>query len=283
MTHKRIMMVGQRWGTGTMTTDKYGHWDITLFGEFDPDEFFGFIYEIEELATGRCYIGKKFFRHKRKKTKADKSKFKESDWKEYTSSCEPLKESIEQQGKDNFTFRILSLCAGRSQLTYEECQYQYTRDVLRTKLPNGERKYFNKTIGHLLFAGVEKQSDEAKAKMSAYAKNRTTEHKEKIYSQLRGREFTPEHKAKLTEALLNRPEPHHTGQCREKISETLMGHVVTEETKAKMSAHIKTPEHRRKMALAKLGKPRHFTPEHRAKIAATKLLNKQKKLSGIPT
>lgn len=143
----------------------YGHWDITQFGEFDPNDFFGFIYEIEEIATGRCYIGKKFFKHKRKKTKADKSKTKESDWREYTSSCEPLKEAIALQGKDKFSFRILSLCSGRCQLTYEENQLQFTRDVLRARLPNGERKYFNKTIGHLLFAGVEKQTDATKEKM----------------------------------------------------------------------------------------------------------------------
>ena len=148
-------------------TDKYGHWDTGEFSEFNPDDFFGFIYEIEEIDTGRCYIGKKFFKHKRKVTKSDKSKFKESNWKDYTGSCEPLNETIELRGKDKFAFRILSLCSGKSQLTYEECQLQYTKDVLRSKLPNGERKYFNKTIGHLLFAGVEKQTDESRAKIAA--------------------------------------------------------------------------------------------------------------------
>ena len=27
----------------------YGHWDISAVGDFDPAEFFGFIYEIEEI------------------------------------------------------------------------------------------------------------------------------------------------------------------------------------------------------------------------------------------
>lgn len=253
----------------------YGHWDITQSGEFDPSDFFGFIYEIEEIATGKCYIGKKFFRHKRKKTKADKSKTKESDWKEYTSSCEPLKEAIELQGKDKFSFRIVSLCSGRCQLTYEENQLQFTRDVLRARLPNGDRKYFNKTIGHLLFAGIEKQTDASKAKMSAYAKNRTPEHKKKLSDAMIGFKHTDESKFHMSQSKMGRI---HSEETRGRIANTLMGHAVSEETRMKMSAHIKTKEHRRKMALAKIGKPRVFSIEHRARIAATKLANKQKRL-----
>lgn len=174
----------------------YGHWQTEV--EFDPNDFWGFIYEIEEISTSKLYIGKKQFRFKRKKTKANPSRTKESDWREYTSSCEPLKEAIKLQGKDNFIFRIITLCAGRSQLTYEENKLQYTRDVLRSKLPNGERKYFNKTIGHLLFAGVEKQTEASKEKMRAYAQNRTPEHKEKIYSKRRGVPHTTEAKNNMT-------------------------------------------------------------------------------------
>lgn len=196
--------------------DDYGHWDITLFGDFDPNEFWGFIYEIEEIATGRCYIGKKQFRFKRKKTKSNPSKTKESDWKEYTSSCEPLKESIALQGKDKFAFRILSLCAGRSQMTYEECQLQYTRDVLRSKLPSGERKYFNKTIGHLLFAGVEKQTAEAKAKISAakMGHRHSAETKAKMSASGKGKIITEEQKTLISIAK--------------------MGHKVSKETKARI-------------------------------------------------
>lgn len=232
----------------------YGHWDITHVGEFDPTEFFGFIYEIIDNESQRAYIGKKQFLHKRKKTKSNPSRYKESDWRTYQSSCEPLIEEIEKRGEDQFTFIILTLCAGRSQLTYEELQYQYIRDVLRTKLPNGERKYWNRTIGHLLFAGVEKQSDEARSKMSVYAKNRTPEHKEKIYSQTRGREFSEDEKRNLSIAQIKRhQDAPHTEETKKKISETLMGHPVSEETKIKMSLHKKTPEHLQKLSLKKIG------------------------------
>ena len=222
----------------------YGHWDITEFGEFDPSDFFGFIYEIEEIATGRCYIGKKFFRHKRKKTKADKSKTKESDWKEYTSSCEPLKESIEQQGKDKFTFRIVSLCSGRCQLTYEENQLQFTKDVLRSRLPNGERKYFNKTIGHLLFAGVEKQTEATKEKMRATQKRVKN---------------TPESKETNRQAQLivqNRPEIKEANRVKMLGNKCRLGIPHTPETLEKIRiaaiGRIKGPKTRQKMRLARL-------------------------------
>jgi hypothetical protein len=132
----------------------YGHWDISIVGEFDCLDFFGFIYEIEEIDTGRIYIGRKQFRTKTR-----------ADWRIYTSSSEDVKALIKERGKECFMFRILILCAGKSQLTYEEERLQYCSDVLRTRLPNGERKYLNKSIGYKHFAGVEKQTEQAKEKI----------------------------------------------------------------------------------------------------------------------
>jgi len=225
-------------------TANCGHWIIDI--EFNPDDFWGFIYEIEEIATGRSYIGKKQFRFKRKKTKSNKSKTKESDWREYTSSCIPLQEAIETQGKDKFVFRMLSLCSGRCQLTYEENQLQFTRDVLRAKLPNGERKYWNKTIGHLLFAGVEKQTEEAKAKMSAARLGKcrapfTEEHKRKLSMSKRGKIHTKETKLKMSARQKGRPRGPHTEETKIILSAILvgntrcLGYLHSEETKRKMS------------------------------------------------
>jgi len=153
--------------------DDYGHWDISRVGEFYCDDFFGFTYEIEEIDTTRIYIGRKIFRHKSKKS---------SNWREYTSSSEELQALIVQRGKENFNFRITTLCVGKSQLTYEEEHLQMVADVLRTRMPNGERKYFNKSIGYKRFAGVEKQTDQAKQKITAYLKDRPkcASHKEAI-------------------------------------------------------------------------------------------------------
>lgn len=138
-----------------------GHWNIDEVGLFDPDEFFGFIYVITQRSTGRAYLGKKFFKHKRKKTLKNKSRTKESDWRDYTSSSELLNELITECGKDDFEFRILTLCTGRCMLTYSELEQQFAHDVLRARLADGSRKYFNGTIGHLNYSGIEKQTQEA--------------------------------------------------------------------------------------------------------------------------
>lgn len=140
----------------------HGHWDISAVGEFNPALFFGFIYEIQERATGRRYLGKKVFRFKRKKTKSNPSRTKESDWRDYTSSCVPLADAIEAHGKDHFAFRILKLCSGRCELGYTELEMQFACDVLRARLPNGEPMYFNKTVGYKNYAGLEKQTAETR-------------------------------------------------------------------------------------------------------------------------
>jgi hypothetical protein len=139
-----------------------GHWDDSLVGEFDPTKFFGFIYLIEDRDTGRAYIGKKFFKHKRQKTLKNKSRTKESDWKHYNSSCEELCEAIAERGASHFFFKILRLCSGRCELSYTEQELQFAHDVLRARLPNGEHKYYNKTIAHFNFAGLEKQTAESR-------------------------------------------------------------------------------------------------------------------------
>lgn len=216
-----------------------GHWNIEAVGEFDPSEFFGFIYEIEEVGTGRAYIGKKFFRFKRKKTKADPSRTKDSDWRDYTSSCVPLQEAIQEQGKDKFAFRILSLCSGRCQLTYEEQQMQFTHDVLRAKLPNGERKYWNRTIGHFLFAGVEKQTEETKRKISEALKGVS---RPDIAESNQRRICSPETKAKMVEAHTG---ILHTEEAKAKIGEAAIG---------RRSGVSHTPEAKAKIGEASRGR-----------------------------
>ena len=148
----------------------YGHWDIKEVGPFDPKEFFGFIYVIEERATGRAYLGKKFFTHKRQKTKSNASRTKESDWRTYTSSSELLNTLIKEQGKDAFDFRIVRVCSGRCELGYTEEEMQFALDVLRARLPNGDRKFFNRTVGYKNYAGLEKQTLLTKSKLARMMK-----------------------------------------------------------------------------------------------------------------
>lgn len=144
----------------------YGHWDISQVGIFNPADWFGFIYIIEHRTTGKAYIGKKFFLHKRQKTKTDKSRTKESDWRFYCGSSDRVKDLINEHGRDAFTYRILRLCSGRCELSYAEEESQFAADVLRARLPNGERKFLNQTIAYRNFNGIEAQTERSRQLMA---------------------------------------------------------------------------------------------------------------------
>lgn len=163
---KSPMMRGVKVTTNNSDSD-YGHWDISEVGPFDPTEWFGFVYEVIQKSTGKSYIGRKQFKFKRKKTKSNKSRTKPSDWLDYTTSSELVQSLIEETGMDDFEFRILKLCSGKCELNYEEESLQREKDVLRARLSNGERQYLNGTIAYKNFGGLEKQTEESKAKIRA--------------------------------------------------------------------------------------------------------------------
>ena len=130
-----------------------GHWQFSK--QFEVSDFFGFIYRITELNTGREYIGKKqFTKMTRKVVKGRKNRkvvYSESNWKVYTGSSVELNEQISVNGKDNYKFEIISLHKTKGSLYYAEVRVQVIEDVLRVKLPNGVRKYFNKQIAAVKF------------------------------------------------------------------------------------------------------------------------------------
>lgn len=130
-----------------------GHWKFPH--EFDPSDWFGFIYRITEIDTGREYLGKKQFTKLRRKTiknrKNKKHIHSESDWKTYTGSSVELNDAIAAKGKDNYQFEIESLHKTRGSLHYAEVHAQITENVLRETLEDGSRKYFNKQIAGVKF------------------------------------------------------------------------------------------------------------------------------------
>jgi len=69
----------------------------------EPGEFYGFVYCITNLLSGKQYIGKKFFwSTKRKQVNKVRKRYKvESDWKEYWSSSDELKEDVRTIGTEN--------------------------------------------------------------------------------------------------------------------------------------------------------------------------------------
>ena len=129
--------------------EDYGHWN-NLPNEFNPDDWFGFVYCITRNDTQRKYIGKKqIHSYRRKKVKGRKNRKKvitEAKWREYTGSCDDLNKEIETLGKDKFTFEVLKLCKTKGELTYSEVEYQIKRDVLTSLLEDGSKKYYNSNI-----------------------------------------------------------------------------------------------------------------------------------------
>jgi len=115
--------------------ENFGHWILSLENNQEIVKPYGFIYLITNNISGKKYIGKKqcLTTLKRKPLKGKKNKRheeKETDWKEYTSSCRELNEDIKLHGKDSFTFEILKWCESKFDLAYSEIKMQIEREVL---------------------------------------------------------------------------------------------------------------------------------------------------------
>jgi hypothetical protein len=111
-----------------------GHW-ILNEGVVIENSAFGFIYEITNTILNKKYIGKKqcTSRIKRKPLKGktrNRIDYKESDWREYTSSSNELNNDIKKYGKDKFIFKIIKICNSKWALAYYEIKEQIDKDVL---------------------------------------------------------------------------------------------------------------------------------------------------------
>ena len=111
-----------------------GHWIFN--GDVNELEGkLGFVYLITHLTSGRRYVGikqmkSKFRRPPLKGKKRKRIAWKETDWKTYQSSSEPLQKMIEEFGPDDFEFRILSTHNSKSRLKWEELKIQVENNVL---------------------------------------------------------------------------------------------------------------------------------------------------------
>jgi len=101
--------------------------------EFEySDEWYGFIYLIENLKNGRKYIGRKFLTKAAYKTVKGKRKKirKESDWADYYGSSPALLADVEVYGKEHFRRTILRLCKSRGECNYFETKEIFDRDAV---------------------------------------------------------------------------------------------------------------------------------------------------------
>jgi len=149
-----------------MTNWIYKGKEITCLEDIDNyEKILGFVYIIERKASKKygphkIYIGKKILHHSRKTRITKKEKLltptrrvfkrvvKESDWKLYWGSCDPLKADMKVIPQQYFTRTILEFCFSKKQLAYSEIEYQFKQDVLRKDTYNGNilGKYFRKDL-----------------------------------------------------------------------------------------------------------------------------------------
>ena len=120
----------------------------STFSSDDINSFFGFVYRITNLQTGKQYIGRKYFVQKRKPRNGTSKRrvTSESDWKKYYGSSPELKADVKQFGRENFKREILSLHATLGKVNYEETKQLFLNNVLQETLEDGSPKFYNSNI-----------------------------------------------------------------------------------------------------------------------------------------
>lgn len=104
----------------------------------------GMIYLIEEISTGKIYIGQKvLWGTKTRMVNKKKKKIKvESDWKKYYSSSAYINKQVEEHGVGDFKRSVLMLVMGDGMLNYMELKIQMLLLVLED-----ETRYINGYVG----------------------------------------------------------------------------------------------------------------------------------------
>ena len=118
----------------------------TTFTSNDINDFFGYVYCITNLQSGKKYIGRKYFTQRRKPRGGKRRVTSESDWKKYYGSSPELKSDVKRLGKENFRREIISLHETLGKVNYEETKQLFLHNVLIESLDNGEPAYYNSNI-----------------------------------------------------------------------------------------------------------------------------------------
>ena len=118
----------------------------STFTSADINGFFGYVYCITNIITGRKYIGRKYFVQKRKPKGGKRRVTSESDWKRYYGSSAELKHDIKQFGKEIFRREIISLHKTQGRVNYEETRQLFLNNVLTEADTDGTPKFYNSNI-----------------------------------------------------------------------------------------------------------------------------------------
>ena len=118
----------------------------STFTSDDINDFFGYVYCITNLQTGKKYIGRKYFTQRRKPRGGKRKVTTESDWKRYYGSSKELAEDIKKYGRNIFKREILSLHTRLGEVNYEETKQLFLNNVLMESLDDGTAAYYNSNI-----------------------------------------------------------------------------------------------------------------------------------------
>ena len=118
----------------------------TTFSSDDIGDFFGFVYCITNIKSGKRYIGRKYFTQRTKPRGGKRKVTSESDWKKYYGSSDELKADVKRLGKSTFKREILSLHRTGGKVNYEETRQLFLNNVLTEALDNGEPAFYNNNV-----------------------------------------------------------------------------------------------------------------------------------------
>tara|TARA_B100000131_G_scaffold64300_1_gene60668 strand:- start:3524 stop:4018 length:495 start_codon:yes stop_codon:yes gene_type:complete len=118
----------------------------TAFTSADIGDFFGYVYCITNLQSGKKYIGRKYFTCRRKPPGGKRKVTSESDWKKYYGSSKELKSDVKALGKSAFKREIISLHSTLGQVNYEETRQLFINNVLTEAADDGSPAFYNSNI-----------------------------------------------------------------------------------------------------------------------------------------
>ena len=130
----------------TIDYDNPWYYQGTAFTSADIGEFFGYVYCITNLITGKKYIGRKYFIQKRKPRGGGRRRQSESNWKAYYGSSKELNADRKRLGSHSFAREILSTHSTLGRVNYEETKQLFLNNVLQETLDDGSPKYYNSNI-----------------------------------------------------------------------------------------------------------------------------------------
>ena len=116
------------------------------FTSDDIGDFFGFVYRITNIQSGKQYIGRKYFQQKRKPRGGKRRVTSESDWKRYYGSSDELSADRKLLGNAAFKREILSLHTRLGDVNFEETKQLFLHNVLTETLDGKTPLYYNSNI-----------------------------------------------------------------------------------------------------------------------------------------